>query len=73
MLSGGAEYQNPNAARWLKKYQINLDDDILVGRDICERSTLAWHHNLRDLMLGTSCGLEVSETVLNEQRNPGRH
>ena len=34
------------------------------------RSTLAWHHNLQDLIVEASCSLEVSEIVLTEQRNP---
>ena len=31
--------------------------------------TIARHHSLEDLMLGASCGLEVSEIVLTEWRN----
>ena len=42
----------------------------LVAKHTGERSTLAWHHNLQDLMLGARCGLEVSETVLTKWRNP---
>ena len=33
MLSGGVEDQDPNAAEWPEKYQINLDADILVAKD----------------------------------------
>ena len=42
----------------------------MVTKDTGKRSALAWHYNLQDLMLGASCSLEVSETVLSEQRNP---
>ena len=49
---------------------INLDTDIWVARGTGARRALAWHHNLWDLMLGASCGLEWSEIVLTEQRNP---
>ena len=49
---------------------MNLDANILVARDPGARRALAWHQNLLDLMLGASCGLELSERVLTEQRNP---
>ena len=52
-----------------KKYQSNSDTDILVAKDTGERSDLAWHHNLQNLTLGASCGLEVSEGVLTQCRN----
>ena len=32
-------------------------------------STLAWHHNINDLMLDVSCSLESSERVITEHRN----
>ena len=65
ILSGGVEDQNPKAAGWVEKYQINLDADISMARDMGERSVLVWHHNLLDMILGASCGLEVSEIVLS--------
>ena len=68
MLSGRIENWNPNDASWLEKYQINLDADIFVARDSGERNALTWLNNLLDLMLQANCGLEVSETVLTEQR-----
>ena len=70
MFSGGVEDQNPNAAGLLQKYQISWVVDILVAKNTGERHAIAWHHNLWDLMLGASCGLEVSETVLTKWRNP---
>ena len=70
MLSDCVKDQNPKAAGWLEKYWIHLDADILVTKDTAERSALACHHNLWDLMLVVSCGLEVSETVITWQRNP---
>ena len=42
----------------------------LVAKGIVKRRTLAWHHYLWDLILEANCSLEVSETVLMEQRNP---
>ena len=47
------EDQNPNAAGWLEKYQINLDADILMANDSSERSALSKHHYLQVLMLGS--------------------
>ena len=70
MLSGGVETWNPKAAGWLEQLQINLDADILVVRDTGARRALAWHHSLREQMLGASCSLELSERVLTEQGNP---
>ena len=46
MLSGGVEDQNPKAAWWLEKKQINLNADILVARGIGDRRVLTWHHHL---------------------------
>ena len=46
MLSGGEEDWNPNAAKWLKKYKINLDADILPANDTGKSSALALPHNL---------------------------
>ena len=70
ILSGGVEDQDPKSVWWLEKYQINLYDDLLVARCTGARRTLAWYHNIWDLMLGASCSLEVSEIVLTEWRNP---
>ena len=57
MLSGGVEDWNPKAAGWLEKKWINLDAYILVAKGRGARSTLAWNHNLQDLMLGVSYSL----------------
>ena len=65
MLSGGVEDKNPKAAGWLEKMHINLDADILVARDIGERRVLTWHHNFEDLMLGASCGFNISDILLS--------
>ena len=70
ILFHGVEDWNQNAFQWLEKYQINLDADILVAKYKVKRSAFSWYHNLWDLMLGASCGLEVSETVLTNYRNP---
>ena len=70
MLSGGEEDQNPNAARWLEKYWINLDADNLPASDTGKSSALAWHYKWWDLMLVASYNVEVSEMVLSEHRNP---
>ena len=34
------------------------------------KQTLAWHHNVWDLMPEASCSLELSERVQTEQRGP---
>ena len=70
MLSGEVSDWNPKATGWLEKLQINLDADILVTRGTGAKRALAWCHNLKDLMLGASCSLELSERVLTKQRNP---
>ena len=62
--------QEPKCWWVVRKYWNNLDADILVAKDTGERSALAWHHHLWYLMLGASCSLEDSETVLAGQRNP---
>ena len=41
-----------------------------VAKDTGERSVLPWCHNLQGLMVGASCSLEISETVLTKGRNP---
>ena len=61
MLSGGEEEQNQKCCWMTGKYQINLEADILPTKCTGKGSALAWHHNLGDLMLGASFGLEVSE------------
>ena len=68
MLSGGVKDWNPKCCCVARKYHISLDADILVSRDTGDRSALVWHHNLY-LMLGASCSLEVSETILTKCRN----
>ena len=71
MLSGTVEGQNPNAARWTEKYQINLDAYILVARHRWKKY-LVWHHNLWDLMLAACFGLEVTDTVANQAQKQWR-
>ena len=44
----------------------------MVARDTGARRALAWNHNLQDLVLGASCGLELSERILTEWRKPRR-
>ena len=66
VLFGGEDW-NPNAAKWLEKYQINLDADILPVRGTGKSSTLVWHHNIWDLMLGASLGLEILERGTNRE------
>ena len=46
MLFDGVEDWNPETAGWLEKYQINLDVNILVAKDIGKGGALALHHNL---------------------------
>ena len=46
MLSDDIEDKNPNVAGWKEKYQISLAADILLAKDLGERSAVAWHHNL---------------------------
>ena len=41
-----------------------------MTRGTVARRALAWHHNSQDVVLGASCGIEVSEIVLTEWRNP---
>ena len=41
MLSGHVEDQNPKAAGWLEKLQINLDADLMVARHRDVRKALA--------------------------------
>ena len=42
----------------------------MVSRGTGERRALAWHHKLEVLMLGASCGIEITEIVHTKQRNP---
>ena len=67
-IKGDVIWWCSGATLWLEKYWSNLDADILVATNTGERTDIAWHHNLWDLMLGASCGLEVSETVLTKWR-----
>ena len=62
-MSCGEEGQNPNAAGWLEKYKSNFDADTWPVIGTGKSSVPAWHHNLQNLMLGVSCGLEISEMV----------
>ena len=42
----------------------------MVAKDTGEKRALAWHHNLRDLMQGPSCGLDLLQIVCTKHRNP---
>ena len=44
---------------------MNLEADIFPASGTGKSSTLAWHHNLKDLMLGAGCRLEIPELVLS--------
>ena len=70
ILSSGEETWNPTATGCLEKEQINLEADILPMSGTGKCSTLAWHHNSCELMLGASFSLELSERVWTEHRNP---
>ena len=52
------------------KLQINLETNILQANGTGKSSTLAWHHNFWDVMLGTGCSLEISEMALTICKNP---
>ena len=49
---------------------MNLEADMLHIWGIGKNRALVLYHRLCDLMLGASCGLEASETVLTKQRKP---
>ena len=59
-----------NAAGRLEKQWINLETEILPTSGTGKITVLVWHHDLWDLMLGASSGLELIEMVPTKYRNP---
>ena len=47
-----------------------LEADILSAFGTGKSNAQTLYHNLQDLILGASCGLELSEVVLIKFKNP---